>query len=453
MPLDYAHPNGETATIAVSRVRHTVSASKFLGPILVNPGGPGGSGLYLSTLGSYVPKGVGARYDWIGFDPRGVGASRPRLRCDDTITAYDRPDYRATTPALQAYWLHRSKTYAQACGRDNGALLANITTVDTARDMDRIRAALGVQKVSYYGFSYGTYLGQVYATLYPGHVRRMVLDANVDPRKVWYTAQLSQDVGFQRTVRRFFGWLARNHSTYHLGATEKSVEAGFDAEYQHLKAHPAQGKVGPDELTDFVTTAAYYQFVWPQIAAGYQRLIATGDGSGIAVGPGDDNGYAVYNAVQCSDAAWPRSYRTWRADARRFDRAAPFITWSNVWFNASCLFWPVHGGTPVIIDGSGAPPVLLVDETLDSATPYSGSLEVRRLFPRSRLLALPGGVSHAASLNGDACEDDTIAAYLATGKLPTRRVGSRADATCRPLPPPAADAAVSAVQRAISGLG
>lgn len=436
-PLDYARPHGAQVSLAVSRIRHTVAASAYLGPILVNPGGPGGSGLVLATLGFAVPHKVGARYDWIGFDPRGVGASRPRLRCDDSITRYDRPDYRATTAALESYWLHRSKTYARACARDDLPLLQNITTADSARDLDTIRVALGVRKISYYGYSYGTYLGQVYATLFPTHIRRMVLDSNVDPRGVWYQDNLSQDIAFQITVRRFFGWLAHYDTTFHLGSTEHAVEAGYDAEYQKLKAHPAQGRIGPDELTDFVSQAAYYQSAWPFVALGYQALVQHGKVAGVfGVGPADDNEYAVYDAVECTDAAAPASYATWRADALRYNRRAPFLTWDNVWFNAPCLYWPVPGGTPVTIDGSSAPPTLLVDQTLDPATPYAGSLEVRRLFPRSRLLALPGGVSHATSLEGDPCEDNTIAAYLATGALPTRKSGSRADTTCAPPPSP-----------------
>ena len=151
--------------------------------------------------------------------------------------------------------------------------------------------------------------------------------------------------------------------------------------------------------------------------------------------PGNDNGYAVYSAVQCTDAQWPSQWSTWERDNWRVYRAAPFATWLNAWFNAPCLFWPAKAGTPVQVDG-GPVPALLVDETLDAATPYPGSIEVRRRFPRARLLAEPGGTTHAGTLSGNTCVDDTIAAYLATGALPNRRAGDQADAICPPLPQP-----------------
>jgi hypothetical protein len=110
------------------------------------------------------------------------------------------------------------------------------------------------------------------------------------------------------------------------------------------------------------------------------------------------------------------------------------MSWQNFWFNAPCKYWPAKAHKPVRITGAGAPRTLLVDQTEDAATPYSGSLEVRKLFPKSRLIALPGGTSHADSLSGNQCLDDRIAAYLSKGRLPARKAGNRADATCRPRP-------------------
>jgi hypothetical protein len=159
--------------------------------------------------------------------------------------------------------------------------------------------------------------------------------------------------------------------------------------------------------------------------------------------PGDDNGYAIYSAVQCTDAPWPKKWSTWAADSWRLNRSAPFLTWANAWFNAPCLTWPAKPGTPVTVRG-GSTSALLIDETLDAATPYEGSIEVRRRFPRSSLIAEPGGTTHAGSLLGNACVDDKIAAYLATGVLPVRRAGVQADAECAPLPQPVPDTAGTA---------
>lgn len=149
VPLDYSHPNGKTIQLAVSRIKHKTPDSQYQGIMLTNPGGPGGSGLGLSTLGGDVPKGGGDPYDWIGFDPRGVGSSVPALTCDPNYFAGPRPEYVPWTSRLEKTWLARSKSYATACGRNGGDLLNHVTTIDSAKDMDMIRAALGERKINF----------------------------------------------------------------------------------------------------------------------------------------------------------------------------------------------------------------------------------------------------------------------------------------------------------------
>jgi hypothetical protein len=153
-----------------------------------------------------------------------------------------------------------------------------------------------------------------------------------------------------------------------------------------------------------------------------------------AVGPGDDNLYAVYLAVECTDARWPTNWNRWRRDNWRLHARYPFFTWGNAWFNAPCVFWHAPAGTPVRVNGRHVPGILLIDETLDAATPFAGSLEVRRRYPRARLIAEPGGTSHANSLAGNACVDDQIAAYLADGTLPPRKPGKPAGRDLRAAP-------------------
>ena len=457
VPLDYAHPSGAQIKIAVSRILHTVPASQYQGVMLVNPGGPGGSGLTLSRLGSFVPNHAGDYYDWIGFDPRGVGSSVPAVSCDPNYFGFDRPDYTPTSPAVEAAWLAKAKGYAQDCARRNGPILQHLTTVDTVRDMDRIRAALGARQINYYGFSYGTYLGQVYGTLYPGRVRRMVLDSNVDPRKVWYSANLSQDIAFERVINIWFGWVARYDSVYHLGTTQAAVKKLWYDTRAALVARPAGGKIGGSEWTDIFLPAGYTQFAWTDLAETFAGYLQHNDVANLvqhyiaANGLGDDNGYAIYDAVQCTDVQWPTSWATWKRDNTNLAARAPFETWANAWFNAPCLYWPAPAHTPVSVDGSKVASVLLIDETLDAATPFGGSLAVRSLFPNSSLIALPGGTSHANSLDGDACLDNQIAAYLATGVRPARKPGDRADATCAPLPQPVPVGAAAAASPALTG--
>ncbi|WP_224403389.1 alpha/beta hydrolase [Pseudonocardia sp. ICBG1034] len=445
VPLDHAEPAGKKIEIAVSRVRHTVPQAQYQGVVLVNPGGPGGPGLGLSRLGSAVPKNAGAAYDWIGFDPRGVGTSRPALSCDPDYGGYARPDYRPENGAEKA-WLPRAKAYARACGKAGGELLAHLRTEDTVRDMDLIRQALGAKQINYYGFSYGTMLGQVYATMFPDRVRRMVLDGVVDPRDWWYRANLNQDVAFQRNIETFFDWVAKNDATYHLGTTGDAVEKRFYDLAAEFRKAPLGGRIGSSEWTDIFLRAGYnvgeYTSVADAFVAGTKKdaakLKAAYDQAG---SPTDDNNYAVYLATQCTDAPFPHDWATWKRDNTATDRKAPFETWGNAWYNAPCRDWPVKSGPAPKVAGTLRTGPLLISETYDGATPYEGALQARRTFPGSSLVEGVGGHTHSSSLSGIACTDDTVADYLLTGALPKRTGGDRSDRQCPPLPPPSPTAA------------
>lgn len=443
VPLDYAKPDADKVSLAVSRLRHTTPDSEYQGVTLVNPGGPGGSGLVYSILQQFIPDDAGLSYDWIGFDPRGVGASVPRLTCDGTYFGFNRPYYVPVTHELENTWLARTKGYAQDCKAAGGKLLDHIKTTDWVADMESIRVALGEQKINFYGFSYGTYLGQVYATLHPDRVRRFVFDGNVDPRDVWYQANLNQDLAFDRNIGIYFDWLAKHDDAYHLGTDGAAIEATYYRILEELRSQPqVDGKLGPDEWNDAFIGAAYYVYGWDDTAHAFAAAVNDGDYapilglSGAGGGPGSDNTYAVYLAVQCSDVKWPSSWETWRRDNDATYAVAPFLTWNNAWYNAPCRWWGGKTGTPVDVDGSGAPPILLISETLDAATPFEGSLEVRSRFPSSVLVEGVGGTTHAGSLSGIACVDDTIADYFATGALPARVPGRRSDLQCDPVPPP-----------------
>jgi pimeloyl-ACP methyl ester carboxylesterase len=461
VPLDYGNPSGTKIKLAVSRVKHTTTdPAQYQGVMLVNPGGPGGSGFALSVLGPYVPDHAGDAYDWIGFDPRGVGASQPALACDGTYDGYRRPPYVPVTAALEKTWLARTTAYAKACDKAGGALLDHLKTTDSAKDMESLRRALGVERINFYGFSYGTYLGQVYATLYPDRVRRMVLDGNVNPGRVWYDANLDQDIAFDRNIKIYFGWLAKYDSVYHLGKTAPAVEKLFYATQAKLAKQPAGAVIGPDELTDVFLQAGYYIFGWHDVASAFSRWVNHHDAAQLKAlydrdspqKEGADNGYAIYLAVQCTDVRWPASWAKWKADNWRIHRRAPFETWGNAWYNAPCLSWGAKPGKPVRVDGRKVPPVLLISETLDAATPYSGSLEVRKRFPRSALIEGVGGTTHAGSLFGNSCVDKTIAAYLASGALPKRVKANRSDKKCKPLPRPVPTAAAATSSTAPGGI-
>lgn len=454
VPLNYSNPNGPQIQLAVSRIEHTSSAKNYQGVIVTNPGGPGGEGLDLNVF--LIPvlqqEGYAAAaddYDWIGFDPRGVGASIPTISCEPNYLGPDRPNYVPSTQTLLDTWLTRSQGYAHACNSKSplqSELLQNMTTRDNALDLDSIREALGQKQITYYGFSWGTDLGQVYATLFPNHLRRLIMDSNVNPARPGYQDfNLDQDIPFNRNENIWFGWLAKYDSTYHLGATESAVQSLFYATEHQLAAHPAGGVVGPDEWVDTFLEPAYFEQTWVEWGQVFSDWVNEHNAAAAneliqlyqAVdSPGDDNELAVYLSVLCTDSQWPTDWNQWDSDTWSIYRVAPFEAWGNTWFNAACAYWRAPAQQRVFVDGGGVKSALLIDETLDAATPFPGSLLTRSLFPHSVLLAEPGGTSHADSLSGDLCVDGTIARYLETGALPKRNPHALWDKTCAPLPQP-----------------
>lgn len=455
VPLDYANVNGEKIKIAVSRIKHKTPQSQYQGIMLVNPGGPGGSGLGLSRLQGSIPNGGGNPYDWIGFDPRGVGSSSPSLACDPDYFPFNRPDYVPLNKADERYWLKKSAKYSKDCKRAGGKLLNHLKTTDTVNDIESIRKALSQKQISWYGFSYGTTIGQTYATLHPTRVHRMVLDGVTNPARDVYQSNLDQDIAFEKTENIFFAWMAKYDSVYHLGNTQKKVRKLWASMLAKTRKAPLDGKIGPDEWTDAFLSAGYYVYGWEDTAAAFVDAV-NGDYAAIeqayvdangAPGPGSDNGFAIYLGTQCTDAPWPNKYNKIRKDNFKTYAKAPFETWANAWFNGPCLTWKGKAAAkPFKVDGSKAPPILLIDETFDAATPYSGAIEVRKRFPKSVLIEGVNGSTHSGSLSGITCTDNRIAAYLLNGTLDKRVRGNQSDVKCDPVPQPV-PAGASTLQR------
>jgi pimeloyl-ACP methyl ester carboxylesterase len=444
VPLNYADPGGRHITLALDMVPATAPRSQQQGIMLVNPGGPGADGLvWAPALAQGLARGVASDYDMVGFDPRGVGSSAPALSCDPGFfSSGPRPNYDPSSAAAEQVLINRAKTYASDCERRFGWLLPYMTTQDAARDMDSIRAAFGVAKINYYAFSWGTYLGQVYATLFPGHVRRMVLDSTVDPTGVWYTDNVEQDYAFQGRLDAFFAWVASYSGEYQLGRTAAQVQAAYYRARDQLVATPAGGIVGPDELDDTFVYGGYLDNVWPGLAQALSLYVNSGqDGALVAqyqaYGVTNENEFAVYNAVECTDASWPRSFAYWTSDTGTIDKTAPFYAWGNAWFNAACAFWPVRGpAKPLQINGAGLPGILMLQGTLDPATPYAGAQDAHKLLPSARMVVVEGGGNHGQSLAtpSNACVQGYANAYLATGALPD--APGLVNATCPAVPDP-----------------
>lgn len=443
VPLDHANPTGPTIKLAVSRVKHR--GSKFRGVMFTNPGGPGGSGTFVAAYGQFVPGKVASTYDWIGMDPRGVGDSKPALTCDKRINKIGtRPPYDPTTDKIRDTWVARSEAYAAACGSlDAAALLPHLKTTDNVADFEVLREALGAEKVSFYGFSYGTYIAQVYATLHPERLDKLVLDGVVDPRGIWYAANAAQNSAFEKSIKGFFRWAARGNADFRLGRTPAQVEKTYYRVLRQLARKPIDG-IGAAELSDVALGAGYVNFLWPDVAAaiseianeGTARLARKSYTSDNPVTPGGDNGYAMYLATLCTDAPWPTDLAGILADNQEQASKDPFVTWANGWFNAPCRTWPAAPAPAAVDVVTTDRSALLINETFDGATPFSGALEVRRRFTGAVLIEGVKGTTHAGSLSGVGCVDNRIASYLATGKLPDRRSGDRADVRCKPVSAP-----------------
>ncbi len=437
VPLDYANPTGPTIQLAVSRILHT--KGPYRGAAFANPGGPGASALQYSRLSSAIPHGVGKTYDWYGMDPRGVGASIPALTCDPKFSNSQHRPYKPTTTAILSYWLAKTEAYAAACGASAAKdLLPHLKTTDNVADFESLRTAIGQAQVTFYGFSYGTYIGQVWATLHPGSLKAMVLDGVVDPRRVWYYSNLDQDYAFQKVYSRFFRWVGRYDRIYDLGRTGQLVDKRVARLRKTLTGKLADDKVGSSAIDDLLINAGYNTLAWPDVATALSELANHLNTRPIRQilrtpkGPKADNSYAMYLATVCTDAPWPKDWNLWASDNAIVDKDAPYVAWANAWFNAPCRTWPTPSNASAFaVNGAGyTGPVLLVNETYDAATPFSGALATRALFPTARLIEGKRGTTHAASLSGVSCVDDAIAKLLKSGKLPSRKPGSGADKTC-----------------------
>ncbi|MEU6328180.1 alpha/beta hydrolase [Streptomyces sp. NPDC047049] len=443
VPLDYARPNGRTIKVAVDRAVSTGSKEERQGALVYNPGGPGGSGMKFPariTNKSALWAKTAKAYDFVGFDPRGVGHSAP-ISCMDPQEFVKAPKA-DPVPGSEADKLAQrklAKEYADGCAERSGGLLPYMTTKNTVRDLDVIRAGLGEKKLNYLGVSYGTYLGAVYGTLFPGHVRRMLVDSVVNPARenIWYQANLDQDVAFETRWGDWKKWVAKNDATYHIGDTPEKVQAAWEKLRATAKKNPISGVVGPAELTGFFQNAPYYDSMWAPVAevwsayvSGNTKPLVENAGPNLLDLAGNkaaENGNAVYTAVECNDTKWPTSWQKWDRDNTRIHQQAPFMTWSNAWMNLPCATWPAKQQRPVEVrTGKGLPSVLIVQSTRDAATPYDGAVELHHRFKGSRLITERDAGSHGVTGQVNPCINDRVDAYFLEGKTDAK------DVTCAP---------------------
>ncbi|MET7881870.1 alpha/beta hydrolase [Streptomyces avermitilis] len=439
-PLDYAKPASGDVSLAVARKKATGPGER-LGSLLVNPGGPGGSAVgYLQQYaGIGYPAQVRARYDMVAVDPRGVARSEP-VECltgrqMDTFTQTDMtPDDRRETNQLVGAYQH----FAEGCGRRSPELLRHVSTVEAARDMDILRAALGDQKLTYVGASYGTFLGATYAGLFPDRVGRMVLDGAMDPSLSARKLNEDQTAGFETAFQSFAKDCVRRPDCPLGGAHTTPEQAGINlkAFFRQLDAHPiptgdADGrKLGESLATTGVIAAMYDEGAWEQLREALTSAMKDKDGAGLLAlsdsyyERGPDGKYTnlmfANAAVNCLDlpAAFSTPDQVEKA-LPSFGKASPVFGDGLAWASLNCAYWPVKPtGAPHRIEAKGAAPIVVVGTTRDPATPYRWAQSLASQLSSARLLTYDGD-GHTAYGRGSTCIDSAIDAYLLRGTPPT----------------------------------
>jgi pimeloyl-ACP methyl ester carboxylesterase len=418
VPLDYAHADGPHIKLSVNRAPAT---GQRIGPLFVNPGGPGGSAMqFAEALPSYLPESVGERFDIVGVEPRGIEGSAP-FDCGVDYTKLYSVDPTVEDAADRAALIDGAKTLADSCERNAGDVLAHVGTRDVARDIDAVRAAMGEAKMSYYGASYGTAIGQVYADLFPSRVRSMVLDGVVELGPTGLALAADQATGFELALRSFADDCASSgacRTSNPLDAVTK-VEA-LSERPGGIPAPNADRPAGPGEVTLGLSDALYSKELWPRL----DRAIATGlagDGSAL-VQLADDylsiGDFDIYFAVNCLDYAWPSGDPdAFLSAAKAAGVASPHFGESLVTDYLRCVDWPVPPEPLTAVTAAGAPPILVISTTGDPATPYQGGVNVARQL-ESGVLLTNEGEGHGAVPGGSSCISAHFAAYLIDGNVP-----------------------------------
>jgi len=431
VPLDYAEPGGRTVRLGLLRQKAT---GERIGSLLLNPGGPGGSGMSAAaSLGAQVGRTeLGRRFDLVGFDPRGVGASQPQVRClSDQERDADRLDVDVdTSPAGVAQTEAENKAFAEKCAAASGVeFLAHVGTRDVVRDLDVMRSALGDEKLTYLGYSYGTHIGAGYAAAFPGNVRALVLDGAVDPTQGQTESLVAQAAGFQKAFDAFAAWCARRQDCA-LGADPAGANKAFRDLTLPLVQRPVD--VGPRKLSynDAITgaiQAMYTEELWAPLNAGLAEL--KNDRGEVLLTLADsyfdrdqDGKYSTitdaFTAVKCVDEPRVTDRAVLDDLARRYKAAAPFLDDGNPAVGAldSCAFWPVPPTAQEAKAVTGLPPVLVISTTGDPATPYQAGVNLAKSLGGG-LLTYEGN-QHTVYLQGNECVDPATDEYLIDLELP-----------------------------------
>jgi pimeloyl-ACP methyl ester carboxylesterase len=434
VPLDYRKPTGTVISLGLLKV-DALSPSRRIGSLIMNPGGPGDSGMVQAVeLSSQISDtDLAARFDLVGFDPRGVGASLPQVHC---LTDAEQDRQRLEVPLDDENREAdreqiENQQYATDCAKRTGdAMLANVGTRDVAKDLDVMRAALGDEKLTYLGYSYGTAIGTRYAADFPKNVRAMILDGAVDPDQNDTDASLAQGSGFSDAFDAFAQWCAKQ-STCGIGTDPDKDEDQLGKLSDPLKTKPidvGSRKLSYQDIQTAVSAALYSQDQWPTLNKG---LIQLGDGQGdILLSLADqylqrdeDGHYSntndVFNAVHCADYPAVKDRQTLVQQEKSYDQSVGVDPSTDDYVPplGICAFWPVpNTSEPYVPSAQGLPQVLVVSTTHDPATPYQQGVNLAKDL-NARLLTFDG-TQHTAFLSGNDCVDKWGIGYLANLTLP-----------------------------------
>lgn len=435
VPLNYSEPDGERIEIMISRLA-SGNPGKRRGVLLLNPGGPGGSGLdqpaFLAAQG--LPADVLESYDVIGMDTRGVGHSAA-VSCgftDDQTYFGNIPPYAANDAAVTERAAVAQGVAEQCAANDHEGRLRYISTANMARDLDRIRAALGEEKASFLGYSYGTALGAAYASMFPERADRIVLDSNIGNTHLDHDGMRLYGLGMEETFPDFAAWAAARHDTYGLGRTPEEVRGTYLTLAERLDANPVDGLDG--SLFRFGAFFTLYRStLYAPTAESWKTLLETGrpgPEGGRPPGTGapapTDNAWTVFLAVTCNDVEWPEDVRTYHRAVTEDRERYPLYgaAAANV---MPCAYWKLGPSEPPVrIDNTGPADVLIVQNRHDPVTPRrGGELLDEKFGERSRLVTVDGSGHGAYVLGENRCATDVVTGYLVEGTMPEN------DLTCQ----------------------
>ncbi|MEJ3404915.1 alpha/beta hydrolase [Rathayibacter sp. YIM 133350] len=434
-PLDYRDP--AAADVELALIRHPATGQK-IGSLLVNPGGPGGSGydFVRDSLDYAVDKKLQEHFDVVGFDPRGVNKSTPvacyqPAQMDQYLYSIAPGDI-GSDPWIAAQQAS-AQSFAQACNANTGVLLDNIDTVSAARDMDLLRAVLGDKKLSYLGYSYGTALGANYAGLFPEKVGRMVLDGALDPTSDNFEVTKEQAKGFESALRAYLtDCLGDSKTCPFTGSVDDSmgtVRALLDSvQAQPIRATDGR-ELGSSALLTAIIYPLYSQEGWPALSQMFDSVMAGEADTAFYFadeyngrnkdGSYRDNSTEAFLGVNCMDYSYNADPATMRAQADELEKAAPTIGLYMSYGDITCANWPyTTRADREPIHAKGSPPIVVVGTTNDPATPYVWAKALADQLDKGVLVTYHGE-GHTAYNKSNSCVNDAVDTYLLTGKAPS----------------------------------